>query len=552
MTTEYIQTVYKDGYDFHYAYAPDDTISNIIHYTDVFVDVYFKEKVISVDLLEMLQKDPRIDWSSSIKNFIEARIQTDTLAYRYKAHNRPRRHSSSGKYKYRIKAYDAMREDKIHVEYTSMKTPSIRNDKKYKASLLDLAVTAPDTSHDNYLTTINGVFHRTLYYAGELYVLDGYSNMVNTNKSDVAIYDTSGIGGHSCISITRDMIENTNNDPLTQSAYISLPKGVDIKNTTPCLMLNGCFYAFENVIQPLSGTRLKIHMNKIDYIHDYLHNPNTPFFHDRDKDLVKNPYKEHPSLPKEPPVEDKIKHLLTALLPLEKRHTLDADVAFTDYEYTECEHGNRLRPSNEKLNFSTLDPDRDNFFKSYGYLPCRDQGPPPLTTVGTISHFLTSLYPNVLRPEDEHETNFIEYKRSEAAKYFSGIFPVIPYDFLCSQDFLTYLLTSPHTYLILLQNRDLYVEKTHFSPTGSPIVHTAYAEETPCGMLRTNHTKMYPYTITSSQSNHHFVYHGYKQKHDDVYKTIHDIYSVPSPIHDPRSYYKEKPVDMLNIFTACG
>ena len=550
MQTEYIQTIYKDGYRFTYTVAPDEILSEITSHTDVFIDIRYKEKIISIDFLKMLQKEPRTDWSLDVKTYIESRITTDTLAYRYKAQNRPKRHIPSGKYKNRIKAYDGTRDDTTRIEFTSMKTPSIRNSEKYKASLLDLVVSSPDKTYEHHLAAINGVFHRALTCNGELFILDGYSNIIHENACDIALYDTADIGGHSCVTISQDMIENTREEPLTQSLYLSMPEGISLQDTTPCLMLNGSFYAFDDILQPLSDTRLKIHMNKIDYIHDYLHNPNTPFFHDYDKDLLKHPFQENASLPDDPPVEDKITHLLKCLMPLEKRYPLDADVALTEYDFTECQDDNRLRPSNEKLNFSTLDSDRQAFFESKGFLPCRDQGPPPLSSVDTISHFLTSVYPDILHPDDTYPTHFVEYQRSEISKHFKGIFPVIPINFLCSRAFITYLLTSPHTYLVLLHNPHLYVQETSLSPSHTPTVHSTFSRDTPCGMLRTNHKNMHPYTITTSPSHHHLIYHNYKQIHDDVYKTIHRPHAIPSPIHDPKTYPKKKPLDLLNIFSA--
>ena len=551
MQTEYIQTIYKDGYRFTYTVAPDETLSEITSHTDVFTDIRYKEKVIAMDLLKMLQKESRVDWSLDVKTFIESRITTDTLAYRYKAQNRPKTAAIDGKYTKRVKAYDPVRDPKTQIESTSLKTPSLRDDPRYKASLLDLVVSSSEKTFENHLAAINGVFHRALTCNGELFILAGYSNIVNENACDVALFDTTDIGGHHCVSISSDMIENTPEQSKTQSIYLRLPENIDLKNTTPCLVLNGSLYAFDETITPLSGNRLKIHMNQIDYIHEYLHNPNTPFRHDMDKELKKHPFQHHASLPEEPPVEDRITHLLKCLMPFEKRNDLNADVALTEYDFTHCDtEDTLLRPINEKLNASTLDEDRNAFFESKGFLPCRDQGPPPLTSVDTIAHFLTSVYPNRLHPDEQYDTSLIEYNRSEIAKHFKGIFPTIPIDFLCSEAFLTYLLTSPHTYLVLLQNPHIYVKKTPLGTSHTPTVHNTYDPDIPCGFLQANHTRIYPYTITSSPTNHHLIYHPLIKTHKDIYKSIHIPAAIPSPIHDPKSLDQDIPLNLVDIYSG--
>lgn len=177
----------------------------------------------------------------------------------------------------RVVAVDPFSENDLDVAYTSLRQPDLRNDQHYKIWLNDLVITSGSRDLSNSLVAVNGVFHRTIHHNGELFVAGGYANMVNCNQRQLAMLDTTKVGGHTIVPITEDMIVNTVDEPLSKGVHIKMPTGISLSQVSTCVVIHGRLAVFDGTYQVVGPNRLKINTNQIDLIHHILHHPLTMY-----------------------------------------------------------------------------------------------------------------------------------------------------------------------------------------------------------------------------------------------------------------------------------
>lgn len=175
----------------------------------------------------------------------------------------------------RLKVFDPHSDGNHTVAYVSMRTPSVRNDTYSREWANDLVINSPTETLDNALVAVNGYFHKTTLYGGELFVGGGYANMKRAGVTETALVDTTALGGHTTIPITADMVHNIGAIPLSRAAKIVLPSGNTFANKTAMLVIHGRLFMLNQAYQIISPDTMKINMNQIDLVHMITHHPLT-------------------------------------------------------------------------------------------------------------------------------------------------------------------------------------------------------------------------------------------------------------------------------------
>ncbi len=253
-------TEYTNGQ--HFLYIEYSTLT--MRYTQVVLD-----------LTQIILKEPKLDLTQSVAEYLTT--LTEMKVNGYTTTKLPLKDISTGKYLARLESYDGFGNSDLTVAYTSITQPAVRNDIYQKHILSDLVITPTHRNLANSLVSVNGVFHKTtLADNGELFVKDGFSNIMNVNATKLGIFDTTTLGGHSIIPLTLANIDNTTMQDPSIGVTMTFPD-VDFTNKTILLVVGGYLYMFDDTYHVIGTNRLKIDICKMDIVNQYIHNPNTPF-----------------------------------------------------------------------------------------------------------------------------------------------------------------------------------------------------------------------------------------------------------------------------------
>lgn len=480
-----------------------------------------------------------VDPTTTITDFIPT--LTDFLIERYKSDLIPMM-DGSGTFINRITSEDALRSSDLDIDFTSIKTPGVRSD-LHRVSLLDDLVISPTTKRDlsSCLVSVNGVFHPTTTFKNEVYVKDGFYNIKNSKGTDVSLFDTSSVGGHTLIPITPSMVRNTDDQDLTRSVYLQIPDQYTFQDKTVMVVLNGYLYALDDSYQVLSDRVLKLRSNVIDYIHDYLHNPNTTYLHDASLRLLKSPYGELPPTGSNPPVANRIDHFLRHMYPYKTRN--GHKTAMSDYSITVNDYMHL--PPEQQL----FSPEQD-FGPFASELMLKDWlkhwVPTKLTLRDKIEHYLTTEYKKLRK---DRKSAIQSFNWPAYYKYFAGIYPTIPMSFLKSADFFKKVLFSPHSFLIVLNTPVLYQRTYKLHKLLSDKQHHVFSDDMPRGFLRYNQRKILPYVIMSNDdADHHITQISYTHTSQDIYKQSYNPVAVPTPMFDLKDTHTDHSLELLEYF----
>lgn len=178
--------------------------------------------------------------------------------------------NARGVYDKRLLVFNPISYKNYKVQFTSVNTPTVRDDIKKKGFLDDLVISSKDDL-SNCLVAVNGVFHKTLMFQKQLYVLDGFRTVRLTNRKDVTIVNTARLGGHSVIPITPS---NTTLDQYNGLATINA--GTSLINKTVFLVIDGYFYHLDAKAFYFGDSKtLKVRTNKLPLMQQLRHNPRT-------------------------------------------------------------------------------------------------------------------------------------------------------------------------------------------------------------------------------------------------------------------------------------
>lgn len=457
---------------------PDDPLSN---YTGIKTYIYitYKSVITYIDLSKMLLLEPNIVLTQTIMAFLTARL-TDLSVQGYMSEKVPAIDLNTGKFSARLNAYDALAAADVCVSYTSISDPSVRNNIYQRATDSDLVLTSKTRSFENCLVTVNGVFHPTQLFNGELFVLNGFSNIKNNepNGKKVGIYDTTSLGGHTVIPLALTQVINTSAQDPTKGVYIQFP-GVDFTGKTVLLSFGGYLYALDNAYQIVGKNRLRLNINKMDLINQFLHNPNT---------VYQNQY---------------------------------GSLAFNVAEF-----GNSATSPSDPV--------------------------PQPTVQQEILYFLETQFPALTESQTANNPAMLtQYHYSDLYSFITDIVETLNLSDLTSAAFVYKILADPSSFLIVINNPDIFVKTYSLSREFGPVEYEVTSKDIPRGLLRYNHNKVFPYVILSGSTDHrHFVNIDYVQAFRDIYKTAYAPPTIPSPYFDIKNPGKRAPVELVELYAA--
>lgn len=490
------------------------------------------------------------------------------------------------RYPRRIEALDATSLPGLKIGFTDVKTPGIVSNPAYRFRHDDLILSDPKRDLSQCLVSVNGVFHPVVGFNGDALVRDGFYNIRNCKDVKIGIYDTTSIGGCSAYPIRAGDILNAPDEDTRKSVYLRVPS---MKGKTPFLVLNGYLHPLDGTYEVINDTTLKIHTNRIDYIHEYLHSPNTTFLHDASGRLLKNPFRDEQQPLTTPTDTDILRFFMRNMYPIfdadkSGKNTFVGDIYMTERAPNQ--------PTDEEALYHFLtnmlpmiegDTSGANTFLGnivremdpYGYLPPKQQlistqsdlwpfldtmplreyvnvyGPREISTQELLTYMVTEVIPAMINHQDAAAQFAIDVHRPDYLKHFMGIYPTIPWFILSSELFLRKILLSPISQVILLNTDQLYMRTYPMVPHQEQRAYYTWSEDTPRGFLWYNREKIIPYlTTTAVDTDLQMVRTDFLHRHNDLYKTARDHDSVPSPMFDQIDDTRTGSVELLEFYTA--
>lgn len=124
-------------------------------------------------------------------------------------------------------------------------------------------------------------------------------------------------------------------------------------------------------------------------------------------------------------------------------------------------------------------------------------------------------------------------------------------DTLNSSAFIKQRLTSPHSFVIVFNNPNLFISSFQLVNFNEPRVYECMSEDTPRGLLVYNQGKVLPYNITSNRSsNQHMIYLNAPETTTDLFTTGIDNPSIPSGHADLQNTAIVKHAYLYDIYTG--
>lgn len=502
MSITYVTTQVVNGRDIKEYDAPYQPLSEIVT-SKAYVLVLYKNEYILLNIPRLIRNSPNLNVDVTLLSFIATHLTEDMLAgYKVEGYI-PRIDYETGRFNHRIEAFDGHAESGMTVAYTSVHAPDIRNDEHKRDTLNDLVLSSTKRSLNNCLVSVNGVFHRTVMFEGELYAREAFHNMKNSNMKHLAVYDTASVGGHKTISLTLDMLRNTDEQDIRQGAYLTLPDDVTLSGKTLMMVIDGYLFAFDGSYQIVGPRTVKVHTNKIDLVNNFLHNPNTRYLHNYKKDL------DDPEPGGIVDIQDIITHWIQDIWPFEG---VDRDVNKAAYHM-------------------------------FQYLPKYSKSP---RVREMIRYYFESVFPHTGRTGD---TALVQLDPSGWAGVITDITKLMDYEDFTSEEFVYNRLFSQHSFFIVINNDKIYQRRYVLQPTVEADQFDSRYLDRPRGFLRYNRQKILPYVQYSSKSPQNTLSLGFNHGHNDVYKTILNPTHIPSPVFDVKTSEMKFEAELLEFYS---
>jgi hypothetical protein len=450
------------------------------------------------DLSKLLVREPIEDTQVTLKNYIE-NINPNTLR-KYTYQNEPKRDPITKKYTDRVEITDGAL---YQSAFTNIKTPEIRNDIYRIGSLPDIVYS--DVPNGSYLTVVNGVFHHCTHTNNELFVYGGYRNILNSKKIKVSVINTTPVGGHHIIKLRPEWVINTDEQSITNGVYLNIQNGkFSLKNRRMFLVIDGYLHALDDTYKMISDSILKIDTQKIDFIKEYLHNPNTRYV----KDLRSraNPYTSDviDFIP-EPSISDKITYYL------EHFDELSDTTHIGEFIYTD------MYPTTP-----TIDQILDTYLKEFETITTNTQHGNVLLSEVAFAKTYTSL---------------------------TQITPTIPIDSVNNERFIMERLTSEHTFIIVFDDPNIKINTYELQQKSiSPNQYDIRSKDTPRGILIYPSRKVRNYVAISAEDGQHTIYTDERDPYENVYKSILNPAALPAPIYDRQKLHVSDIPKLLEIY----
>lgn len=450
------------------------------------------------DLSRLLVREPIIDTQMTLKVYIE-NISPNTLRkYTYK--NEPKRDPITRKYTDRVEITDGALYTSA---FTNIRTPEIRNDMHRIGSLPDIVYT--NIQSGSYLTVVNGVFHHCTFIDNELFVYGGYRNILNSKKVKVSIINTTPVGGHHAIKLKPEWVINTDEQSITNGVYLNIQNGkFNLNNKRMFLVIDGYLHALDGTYKMISDSILKIDTQKIDFVKEYLHNPNTRYV----KDLRNrsNPYTSNviDFIP-EPSISDKITYYL------EHVDKFSDTTHIGEFIYTD------MYPTSP-----TIDQILDTYLKEYESITTNTQHGNVLLSEVTFAKTYTSL---------------------------TQVTPTIPVDSVNNERFIMERLMSEHTFIVVFDDPNIKLNTYELQQKSmSPNQYDIRSKDTPRGILIYPSRKVRNYVAISAEDGQHTIYTDERDAYENVYKSILNPVALPAPIYDRQKLQISDIPKLLEIY----
>lgn len=222
----------------------------------------------TLSLSKILTFVPKLDITKPLSTALTA-LLSDQFVTQHQSTGIPIQ-TVSGFYSKRLTVFNPASYKNYTVHFTSINTPHIRDDASKKGYLDDLAIVSEhDMTHC--LVAVNGVFHKTTYLDGVLYVLDGFRTVRLKGRQDITIVDTKELGGHTIVPLTPQNVTSSN---YQHPALVKMPESIVGKTVFP--VIDGYFYHQEqNVVGYASARTLRLRTNHMPLIQQFRHNPRT-------------------------------------------------------------------------------------------------------------------------------------------------------------------------------------------------------------------------------------------------------------------------------------
>jgi len=468
-------------------------------------------KTATLDLAQYILREPPSQQSASLGTI--ASSLTDLKIDAYKTTLLPAVDPNTDVITSRVVAYDANAAPDVTVSWTSLANPTSRNDIYQRSNMNDLVLSSKTRDFTNCLVSVNGVFHKTYLYTKELYVDGGYFNIKNHRQNKIAVFDTSGIGGHTILPIQMANIDASNATPFS-GVTLSFP-GVDFSNKTILLVLGGYLHALDHTYRLISPNRLMIDISKIDLINQFLHNPNTILTEAELNDAMfsEQLLQPPPTAPTEPPyvipVTDKIIYYFTNQYPWARANTV---APFNIMDYTNH--------------------------------PPDAVGSP--TTIDDIYAFLAA-YPTIV---PTGPSMLAEYEWTTKYERIISVIGSISTKLLQDDSFVFNTLLASNTFFVLINNPVVY--KRHYPLLHSlePDQHMMRGVDMPRGIMRYNDESTIPFVIYSNtQQWEHNISLNFEKVCLDAYKTAINPPAIPSPLYDLKADRLDLSAELLELFS---
>jgi hypothetical protein len=453
-----------------------------------------------IDLAKFMLFENNINYAVSLTAF--ASSLTDLQIAGFSSTDLPFIDQDTGGYDNRLNVYDAYITSDVTVDYTSIDSPDVRNDIYSRDILNDLAISSNTRDFSNCLVAVNGVFHKTYFFNKEIFVQGGFANIKTSKQNKVAIYDTTGLGGHTILPITADNID-ASNEALLSAVTLTFPN-MDFTGTTVLLVLGGYLYALDDTYRLINTNRVKIDICKIDLIDQWLHDPNTSFVADN-----------------------------TQVVEQASDSTIVPDVADEITYYLETLYPAAIANVTSPVNFVSFTmPSEYNL--------------PNITVQDQINYFLATWPVQLPNGANTMLENFVPYSVP------NSVVTSISYSTFTDPRFVRGLLTQANSFLIVIKNGTIYKRTYELYRTQIPAQYIGFGEDTPRGILQYNKNRSIPYlTFAEADNKYHDYSLNYAKTNRDVYKTIIAPEFIPSPTLDPKAD-EIYPVRLLELYAPAA
>ena len=453
----------------------------------------------TIDVAKYMLFEQNINYTQTMNTL--ASSLTDLQIAGYTTTDLPTVNIADGAFDSRLNAIDAVAASDLNIQYTSIYTPDVRN-LSYQRDILDDLVISSSTGRNfaNSLVSVNGVFHKTFFYQNELYVKSGFSNIRTCKKTKIALYDTSTLGGHTIVPITLANID-VSNTAYFSGVTLTFPS-TNFTNTTPMLVINGYLFPPGSVFRLINNNRMIIDTCKLDFINMFLNDPNTLLVADNILSEA-----EAVILNGELSVADEITYYLKTMYPT----ALSGQSGDTSF-----------------LQFTAYQP----------------VVTAPITPADMINYFLKNWPYDTTAVDNTMLSQYSYYKLP------TSIVTTLPITDFTNEQYVIDLLTSERSFIIMINNPAVYTRTYDLQLTDNPDQYVAYGDDTPRGMLMYNRSMAIPYlTLADENRPQHSFSLDYVKTTNDVYKTIINPQSIPSPKLDTKSY-KRYPVRLIEFYAA--